>query len=76
MSRDAFRDEDSLKSLTELAASPELTPFAHDIVETLYNLRNVAVHGSLDFLDERDNVAARAGCDLLDSLIRNIRDHW
>lgn len=76
MSRDAFCNEDSLKSLTKLADSTELTPFAHDIVETLYNLRNVAVHGSLDFLDERDNAAARAGCDLLDSLIRNIRDHW
>lgn len=34
------------------------------------------MHGSLDFLNEQDNAAARAAYDLFDSLIRDIRDRW
>ena len=30
----------------------------------------------LDFLKEEDNAVARAGLDLLDLLIRNVRDCW
>lgn len=73
---DQFRAEASLKPLADLADSTSPTTFSEDIVETLYNMRNAAMHGSLDFLKEEDNAAARAGYDLLDSLIRDIRDHW
>lgn len=76
MTLSGFRAENSLSSLVSLADSTNPTPLAADIVETLYNLRNVAMHGSLDFLNENDNAAARAGYDLLDALIRDIRDGW
>lgn len=69
----------NLASLTDLVRMIDAgTPTAPeaDAMETLYNLRNVAMHGSLDFLREEDNAAARAGYDLLDSLIRDIRAHW
>jgi len=56
--------------------SADPTNLASDVVETLYNVRNVAMHGSLDFLNEQDNAAARTAYDLLDSLIRDIRDRW
>lgn len=52
------------------------TLFSSDVIETLYNLRNVAVHGELDFLNASDNAVARAGYDLLESLIRDIRSRW
>lgn len=76
MTLSGFRGENSLSLLVSLADSKTPTPLAADIVETLYNLRNVAMHGSLDFLRENDNAAARAGYDLLDSLIRDIRNRW
>jgi hypothetical protein len=76
MTLSGFRAENSLSPLVSLADSTNPTPLAADVVETLYNLRNVAMHGSLDFLIENDNAAARAGYDLLDSLIRNIRNRW
>lgn len=71
-----FRAESSLSPLVSLADAINPTPLAADIIENLYNLRNVAMHGSLDFLIENDNAAARAGYDLLDSLIRDIRNRW
>lgn len=58
----------------ECTAPPTTLP--QDVVETLYNVRNCAIHGHLDFLNGADNRAARAGCDLLDCLLRDIRDHW
>lgn len=73
---DHFRDVPSLAPLVSLADSTTPTVLAADIVETLYNLRNIAMHGSLDFLIEKDNAAARAGYDVLDSLLRDIRDTW
>jgi hypothetical protein len=66
----------TLSDLVGLIDSSTPTDLGADILETLYNLRNIAVHGALDFLQERDNAVARAGCDLLDSLIRNVRDCW
>lgn len=56
--------------------SKETTDLGADNLETLYNLRHIAIHGALDFLQEQDNGVARAGYDLLDSLIRNVRDRW
>jgi hypothetical protein len=71
-----FRTVGSLADLVSMIDSDTPTAIEEDIVETLYNLRNVAMHGSLDFLREEDNAAARAGYDLLDSLIRDIRANW
>ncbi len=71
-----LRTVTTLSGLVNLIDSNTPTDLGADILETLYNLRNIAIHGVLDFLQERDNAAARAGYDLLDSLIRNVRDHW
>lgn len=71
-----LRSDNSLVELIHLTDSQSPTELSSDVVETLYNLRNVAIHGSLDFLLDTENAAARAGYDLLDSLIRDIRDHW
>lgn len=72
----AIRAEPTLAPLTSLLDSQVPTELAPDVVETLYNLRNVAMHGSLDFLVPADNAVARAGCDLLDALIKDIADRW
>lgn len=69
-----LRKMESLGALVGMIDSPTPTTLEGDVLETLYNLRNVAMHGALDFLMEQDNAAARAGYDLLDSLIRHIRD--
>lgn len=71
-----FRHKDELQGLVNLIDSDDPTDLASDVIETLYNVRNVAVHGNLDFLNEKDNAAARAAYDALDSLIRDIRDRW
>jgi hypothetical protein len=71
-----LRTVTTLNGMVSLIDSNTPTDIGTDILETLYNLRNIAVHGTLDFLQERDNAAARAGYDLLDSLIRNVRDRW
>jgi hypothetical protein len=71
-----LRTVTTLNGMVSLTDSNTPTDIGTDILETLYNLRNIAVHGTLDFLQERDNAAARAGYDLLDSLIRNVRDRW
>jgi hypothetical protein len=73
---DLFRASASLAELVHMIESPHPTDLESDVVETLYNVRNVAMHGSLDFLNRRDNAAARTAYDLLDSLIRDIRDRW
>ncbi len=66
----------TLGGLVSLIDSSAPTDLGADVIETLYNLRNIAVHGALDFLQERDNAVARAGYDLLDSLIHYVRDRW
>ena len=71
-----LRSDLETKELAHLIDTQAPTTLVHDVVESLYNLRNVAVHGSLDFLVESDNAAARAGFDALDSLLRDIRDYW
>ena len=71
-----LRTTPETQELAHLADTPTPTTLTNDVVESLYNLRNVAVHGSLDFLVASDNAAARAGFDLLDSLLRDVRDHW
>jgi len=71
-----LRTVTTLSGLVSLIESNTQTEFGADILEMLYNLRNIAIHGALDFLQERDNAAARAGYDLLDSLIRNVRERW
>ena len=73
---DLFRAAPPLAELVHMIESADPTNLASDVVETLYNVRNVAMHGSLDFLNEQDNAAARTAYDLLDSLIRDIRDRW
>lgn len=71
-----FRNVGSLGNLVNMIDSATPTTLSEDVVETLYNLRNVAMHGALDFLIAQDNAAARAGYDVLDSLIRDVRDRW
>ena len=71
-----FRADPCLAALVQLIESANPTDLGSDVVETIYNVRNVAMHGSLDFLNEWDNAAARAAYDVLDSLIRDIRDRW
>jgi hypothetical protein len=71
-----FRNVGSLANLVNMIDSATPTTLSEDVVETLYNLRNVAMHGALDFLIAQDNAAARAGYDVLDSLIRDVRDRW
>lgn len=73
---DLMRLEPTLSEFVHLVDANSPTAFYADVLETLYNVRNLAVHGSLDFLDANDNAAARAGFDTLDSLIRDIRDTW
>ncbi|MCP4504240.1 MAG: hypothetical protein GY822_30330 [Deltaproteobacteria bacterium] len=57
-------------------ATPDQTTLEVDLVETLYQARNAAMHGSLDFLIPGDNAAARGACDFLDALLQDIRDNW
>jgi hypothetical protein len=71
-----LRTEGTLSDLVSLIDSSSPTVLGADVIETLYNLRNLAVHGPLDFLQAQDNAVARAGYDLLDSLIINVRDGW
>jgi hypothetical protein len=71
-----LRTVGTLSDLVYLIDSSTPTYLGADVIETLYNLRNIAVHGALDFLQERDNAVARAGYDLLDSLIHNVRARW
>ena len=73
---DLFSQEPLLQNLTSLIQSSQTTPLSSDVIETLYNVRNTAMHGSLDFLNKNDNAAARASYDVLDSLIQDIRDSW
>lgn len=73
---DRFRLTPDLAELVQMIDSASPTDLKSDILETLYNVRNCAMHGSLDFLNIQDNMAARSGFDLLDSLVRDIRDNW
>lgn len=59
-----------------LSSTDDLTSIESDMIETLYQARNGAVHGILDFLVPGDNAAARASCDLLDTLIQDIKSNW
>lgn len=73
---DKFRDIPELNVLMSLVESQEITTISNDVIETLYNIRNTAIHGSLDFLIKADNLAAKSACESLDSLIQDIRDNW
>ena len=73
---EVFETKPELGELVNLVRSENKTTLENDVMETLYNVRNVAMHGSLDFLNEKDNAIARAAFDLLDSLIRDVREHW
>jgi hypothetical protein len=73
---DLIRGKAQLSDVASLAQVNAPSTLGEDLVESLYNLRNVAVHGSLDFLDPFDNAAARAGYDVLDLLVQDIRDRW
>jgi len=71
-----FRSIPELNVLVSLVDSQEITTIAQDTIEMLYNIRNTAIHGSLDFLIRADNLAAKSACEALGSLIQDIRDNW
>ena len=71
-----MKTEPQLAELVSLAEVTAPSKVSEDLMESLYNLRNVAMHGSLDFLVASDNAAARAGYDVLDLIIQDIRDSW
>lgn len=73
---DKCRSITELQELVSLCDSTDVTRIHQDTIEYLYNVRNTAMHGELDFLIEVDNSAAKAACEALDSLIRDIRDNW
>lgn len=73
---DKCRSITELDELVSLHDSSDLTAIHEDTIECLYNVRNTAMHGDLDFLIEADNAAAKAACEALDSLIQDIRDNW
>ena len=73
---DKFRLIPELNLLVALADSTDVTNLTQDTIEMLYNVRNTAMHGSLDFLVKKDNLAAKSACEALDSLIQDIRDNW
>ena len=73
---DKFRAIPELNILVSLVESNEVTPIYKDVIEMLYNIRNTAIHGNLDFLIKADNQAAKSACEVLDSLIQDIRDNW
>jgi hypothetical protein len=72
----AFRAIPKLADFVSMIDSVETSSIVNDTIETLYNVRNTAMHGSLDFLDQQDNQAAHSACDVLNSLIQDIRDNW
>jgi hypothetical protein len=67
-----FRTSTKLTNLVEMIDAQNTASFAADILETMYNTRNVAMHGELDFLEPTDNYAARTAFDLLDNLVKSI----
>lgn len=71
-----FRSINELSTLVSLAESQNITSIAEDTIEMLYNVRNTAIHGDLDFLIKEDNLAAKSASEALDSLIQDIRDNW
>lgn len=73
---DKFRTIPELNILVSLVDSQDTTSISQDVIEMLYNVRNTAIHGSLDFLIREDNLAAKSACESLDSLIQDIRDNW
>ncbi len=73
---DKFRTIPELNALVSLVESQDITSISEDIIEILYNVRNTAIHGDLDFLIKEDNLAAKSACEALDSLIQDIRDNW
>lgn len=73
---DKFRAIPALNNMVSLYESTNITTLTEDTIEMLYNVRNTAIHGSLDFLEETDNSAAKAASEALDSLIQDIRDNW
>jgi hypothetical protein len=73
---DKFRAIPDLAKVVSLFESSGITTLPQDTIEMLYKVRNTAMHGSLDFLVEADNTAAKAASEALDSLIQDIRDNW
>jgi len=71
-----FRSINELSTLVSLADSQNITSITEDTIEMLYNVRNTAIHGDLDFLVKEDNLAAKSASEALDSLIQDIRDNW
>ena len=62
----------SLCQLSALAISPIAPGPAHDLMEMVYLVRNLAVHGTLDFLDPTHNAVAQAALSILDRLVQEV----
>ncbi len=73
---DIMRAKPELSQLVELIDSTTITSIENDTIELLYNVRNTAVHGTLDYLNVDDNSAARAASDCLCSLLKDIIQNW
>lgn len=73
---DIMRTKPQLSQLVQLIDSTTISTIENDTIELLYNVRNTAVHGTLDYLDGNDNSAARAASDCLSSLLKDIKQNW
>lgn len=73
---DIMRTKPELSELVNLIDSTTITSILNDTTELMYNVRNTAVHGTLDYLDKNDNSAARAASDCLSSLLKDIIQNW
>ena len=71
-----MRTKPEISQLVELIDSSTITSITNDTIELMYNVRNTAVHGTLDYLDNNDNSAARAASDCLSSLLKDIIQNW
>lgn len=69
----AFRSTPELTELVKLIDEPSPAPLTSDVVEMIYTTRNAAIHGSLDFLVDEDNRAARAALDVIEIILRAVR---
>jgi hypothetical protein len=75
---DEFRKNEALQPLIDLieANDKDVKSLSSEIIDRLYCLRCMAVHGDLDFLEETHNHVARTAFDLLESLIRAFIRGW
>jgi len=68
----AIEKDLNLVILKDLRASSHNPGICSDLLEMLYVVRNKAVHGTLDFVDERHNTVSRSGLFLLQAIIEKL----